>query len=193
MTGRLRVVLAAGAALLAAAPARAATLTVMITGLADTGYELNVAGIVKNGRLGPAPGPATVRDLVEVGARASVKAVVTFTGPAGVIASCEPVEVKLSRAQAECEPAFVLTGTQTGTETFACKTTCVARKKTEKSDDDDDDDDWVYAMASPLPAPRLDGWALMSPGQGSSQSFYTRAMSSASGPALYSPAERQTR
>ena len=190
MTRALGIVLAAAtAAWLGASTASATTLSVTITGLSDTGYELNVSGILKNGRLGASAGPATVRDLVDVGARDLVKAVLTFTGQGGVIATCPALEIKLSHAQAACEPSFVLTGRQTGTNTFSCEAKCQPHKRNEKStDEDDDEDDWVYALASPTApsAPRLDGWALGRGDNHYSQSFYTRAMSDARERGVYS-------
>lgn len=189
MRARLGIGLAAAAAaawLGAAAPAGAATLTVTITGLADTDYELNVSGILKSGRLGAVPGPATVRDLVDVGGRDSVKAFVTFSGRRGVIATCPAVEVRLERAEAACEPNFVLTGRQTGADSFACEARCEPRKRSQKSSDEDDDDDWVYALNAP--APLQDGWALRARGEThSSQVFYSRAMSGRAEATLYSP------
>lgn len=192
MTRALGIVLAAAAtAWLGASTASATTLSVTITGLSDTGYELNVSGILKNGRLGAAPGPATVRDLVDVGARDLVKAVLTFTGSGGVIATCPALEIKLNHAQAACEPSFVLTGRQTGTATFSCEAKCQPLKRGEKSsDEDDDEDDWVYALASPAAAPaapRLDGWGMSRGDNHYSQSFYTRAMSGARERGVYSP------
>lgn len=189
MTRALGIVLAA-AATAWASTASATTLSVTITGLSDTGYELNVSGILKNGRLGASAGPATVRDLVDVGARDLVKAVLTFTGQGGVIATCPALEIKLNHAQAACEPSFVLTGRQTGTATFACEAKCQPSKRSQKSsDEDDDEDDWVYALASPPSpaAPRLDGWAQGRGDNHYSQSFYTRAMSDARERRVYSP------
>jgi hypothetical protein len=190
MTRALGIVLAA-AATAWASTASAATLSVTITGLSDTGYELNVSGILKNGRLGASAGPATVRDLVDVGARDLVKAVLTFTGQSGVIATCPALEIKLDHSQAACEPTFVLTGRQTGTASFACEAKCQPAKRKQKSsdEDEDDEDDWVYALASPATpaAPRLDGWAQGRGDNHYSQSFYTRAMSGVRERGVYSP------
>lgn len=188
---RSRRWLAAAAGIAAAAQAAGATtLTVTITGQSDTAYELDVSGIQKNGRLGAAPGAATVRDLVDIGRREAVKAVVTFTGAAGVIATCPALEIKLRSAQAACEPAFVLTERQAGTDAFACESRCEPKKRVEKSSsDDEDEDDWVYALNAPAPAaPRLDGWAAAARDNQMSPAFYTASMSAGSGAGLYSPA-----
>ena len=175
MRSRLGLMLAAAMAASATRAAQAATLAVTITGQSETGYELNVSGIQKTGRLAAAPGAATVRDLVDIGRRELVKAVVTFTGSGGVLATCAALEVKVRAAEAACEPTFVLTGRQTGASAYACESTCEPRKRTEKTHpEEEDDDDWVYALNA------RDNHMY--------QSFYTSAMFSGRGLGLYSPA-----
>lgn len=172
---------------LGAGQALAATVSVTITGLSNTGYELEISGIRKTGRLGAVPGPSTVRDVVDVGQRQQVTANLTFMDGDGVIASCPGVQVKVDGARAACEPMFVLTGSQSGSDRFTCKTTC-ARTQRARDEDDDDDDDWVYACAGPMPSPRLDGWSL---GMGETpkfQSLYRGSMSEGASASVYSAA-----
>ena len=161
----------------AAGQATAATVAVTITGVSETGYELDISGIRKNGRLSAAPGPATVRDMIDVGERPSVSAELKFIGSAGVLAVCPAVQVRLQAARASCEPAFVLSGEKAGTEGFVCSARCVARRTAEK--DESDDDDWVYALRGGS-EPLVDGWP-------SSQSFYTGAISATGTRRIYSP------
>ena len=170
---------------LGAGQARATTVSVTITGLANTAYELEISGIRKTGRLGAVPGPSTVRDVVDIGQRGEVTASLTFLDGTGVIAACPGVQVKVDRARPACEPMFVLTGSQTGSDRFTCKTTC-ARPQKARDEDDDDDDDWVYACADPVPRPRLDGWALGMGETPKSQPIYSGSMSEQGGGRVYS-------
>lgn len=183
MTSRLWIVLAAGA--FAGPCAHATTVSVRITGTADTSYELTVSGVRRSGRLGAQPGAATVRDLIEVGRHDRVTASLTFLNEAGVVAACPAVTVTLQGSQATCEPAFVLTAEQQGLGRFACSSKCEPRKDAEKSrsGDEDEDEEWYYAGAPSRarPEPRVDGWT---------QSFYTRAMSLPSGALVYSSPAR---
>lgn len=186
--GRALMVMAAATA---ATMTRAATVAVTITGLSETGYELDVSGIRKNGRLGAAPGPATIRDLVDVGRVDRVTASVTFMSGNGVLAVCPEVQIKLDGAQPACEPSFILTGEQAGLGRYACRSRCEPRKQGEKTrggGEDEGDEDWVYALAPRAPAPILDGWAQAGGGNWASQSFYTSAMSSAQEARIYFPA-----
>jgi hypothetical protein len=161
----------------AAGPAAAATVAVTITGLAETSYELDVSGIRKSGRLAAAPGPATVRDLIDVGGLPSVNAGLTFVGAGGTIAVCPEVRVRLEAARALCEPAFVLSGRRAGTDGYVCEARCVARRAVEQ--DESDEEEWVYALRGRA-QPLVDGW-------GSSQSFYTGAIPGSGAGRLYSP------
>jgi hypothetical protein len=155
--------------------ARAATLAVTITGMAESAYELDVAGIQKTGRLG-GPGAATVRDLIQVEGRQWVTARLTFTAPGGAVASCSAVKVTLVGAQASCEPAFVLTDRQAGAAHFACESRCEPRKPAQRSQEDDEDEEWIYALRRAPSAPRLDGWT---------QGVYSGAMPAAAATTVY--------
>ncbi len=179
-----------GALTATAGRAGAATVAVTITGLSDTGYELEVSGIRKTGRLGAVPGPSTVRDLIDVGGRDEVTATLTFLGRDGVLATCPGVHIKVEGARAACEPMFVLTDEREGSEGFSCKTTCDrSRLEKSRSHDEDDDDDWVYAMSrEPRARPLADGWSF---GRGDTAKFQSRYSGSMSDPAsglVYSPA-----
>lgn len=170
MRSRSTVLAAAVMTAALTAGARAATLAVTITGLAESEYELDVSGIQKSGRLGGNPGAATVRSLIQVEGRDAVTAKLTFTAPGGATAACSAVKVKLTGAQAACEPAFVLTDRQIGSASFVCESRCDPRKTAPKATtEDEDDQEWIYARKGGRAAPRLDGWA-------SHQSFYSNSM-----------------
>lgn len=182
-------ILVIGAAM-AGVKAEAATVAVTITAQSEIGYELNISGIRKNGRLGPQPGPATVRDLIDVGMRERAEATLTFIGSAGVIATCPEVHVPLAMAQALCEPAFVLTSALSGLDRFRCLSRCDPRKRGEKerrTEGEDDEETTVATRPSDSEAqPRRDGWAPRPGNTASFQSFYNAAMSGPGAGLLYS-------
>jgi len=184
--------LAAALAALAAGRAGATTVSVTITGLSNTAYELEVSGVRKSGRLSAVPGASTVRDLVDVGARGEVTATLTFLGDGGVLATCPRVRVKVDGARASCEPMFTLTDVQSGSARFVCKTTCdrTRLQKSSHDEDDDDDEDWVYAMTGTAPRPRLDGWSQGLGDTAKSQSVYSGSMCGDEGPLVYSAGGR---
>lgn len=179
--------LAAALAALAAGQAGATTVSVTITGLSNTAYELEVSGVRKSGRLGAVPGASTVRDVIDVGARGEVTATLTFLGGGGVLATCPQARVKVDGARASCEPMFTLTDVQSGSGRFVCKTTCDrSRARKSSHDEDDDDEDWVYALAAPAPRPRVDGWSQGMGDTAKSQSVYSGSMCGDEGALVYS-------